>query len=431
MNRIATETQLGQTITYGYDAAGNRVSMDVPGIGEFTYAYDTLDRLITLTNPAGEVTRYEYFANDLRKKAVFHNGSYTDYAYDAANRLTSIVHRDSTGSILASYAYTYDKMHNRLAVTDHNAVTVSHAYDKLYQLTQVNFPSETISFTYDPVGNRQSMTTPLGTSTYTYDLANRLTGFTPPSGHPVTFTYDANGNTLSKTTVAGTTSFTYDAKDQLRQIGYPDAGVNQYLYDPVGRRIRSMDSLGVRRFLYDGQNPLADIAGDEPLPVYAMTYTPSLNIDDLISLHQDGNTSYFLRDGQHSVRGLLRPDQTLQTTYEYNPYGAIRSQTGSTDNAFAFTGRRVEPDSGLMYYRTRYYDPEVGRFLKKDSYKGTLDAPLSQHRYAYVLNNPVNWVDPKGLTAFPSDPTIYYSLLVDPKGISDGDKLSFASKGNI
>lgn len=161
-----------------------------------------------------------------------------------------------------------------------------------------------------------------------------------------------------------------------------------------------------------------------------MTYTPSLNIDDLISLHQDGNTSYFLRDGQHSVRGLLRPDQTLQTTYEYNPYGAIRSQTGSTDNAFAFTGRRVEPDSGLMYYRTRYYDPEVGRFLKKDSYKGTLDAPLSQHRYAYVLNNPVNWVDPKGLTAFPSDPTIYYSLLVDPKGISDGDKLSFASIGN-
>ena len=399
VNRVATETQSGQTITYAYDANGNRETMTVPGVGTFNYTYDALTRLETLTNPATQVTQFKYYANDLRERVTYHNGSYTEYVYDPVNRLVAINHRKGDGSIIASYDYSYDNMNNRVSVTDHNAVTISYGYDKTYKLTSAAYPGEIISYSYDPVGNRISMTDSSGTYDFNHhDAANRLQFYTRPDTSQVDFTHDNNGNIQTSADGTATTAYTYDVKDQLRQITYPDTSTNDFLYDPTGRRTRAVDSLGIRRFLYDGQNNLADISGDDIIPIIATSYTPSLGIDDLISMHQGAATYYYLRDGLNSVRYIQNSDETIQASYEYNPYGGIRSQNGTTDNLFAFTGRRVEPDSGLMYYRSRYYNPSIGRFLKKDSYKSSLLDPLGLHRYVYVKNNPVNWVDPKGET---------------------------------
>jgi len=76
-------------------------------------------------------------------------------------------------------------------------------------------------------------------------------------------------------------------------------------------------------------------------------------------------------------------------TYRYNAFGAIRSQSGSS-NTYGFTSR--ENEATLMYYRTRYYDLSVGRFTSSDS----AGACGGYNRYAYVGNNPTNRIDPSG-----------------------------------
>jgi RHS repeat-associated protein len=77
-------------------------------------------------------------------------------------------------------------------------------------------------------------------------------------------------------------------------------------------------------------------------------------------------------------------------SYGHDVFGAIRSQSGSSDNYWLFTGEQLDSDEGLYYLRARYYDPETGRFLSQDP------LPLG-NLYAYVGNNPVNRVDPSGL----------------------------------
>ena len=394
--RVKTETQLGVIITYDYDAGGNRISMTVPDLGIFTYAYDQLNRLTSITNPYGETTEFEYYANDLRKTITYANNATTEYSYDDANRLQSIVHAFQDGTVINSFDYTYDNAANRISVVNQSGETISYTYDDTYKLLEAVYPDQTISFTYDGVGNRLSRTDSMGTTTYNYDEANRLTGYTMANGSVVSFTYDDNGNINTKSVDGQITAFTYDAKDQLRQIEYPDNGLNIFVYDPMGRRVRTEDSQGIRRYLYAGDNVVADIAGTGTPLVYETVYTQGLGLDDLISKRSSGQTDVYLRDGLNSVRIVVSTVDTVTGQYQYYPYGMVKSQTGETGNEFTYTGRRALLDSSMMYYRSRYYDPVTGRFVKKDRYAGNMDKPLSLNRYVYVSNNPVNLMDPEG-----------------------------------
>mgnify|MGYP006273470841 CR=1 FL=1 len=396
-NRVKTETQLGQTITYEYDAAGNRTSMSIPDLGTFSYTYDAANRLTEITNPSGETAQINYFPDGQRETITYDSGAATAYSYDAANRLQSITHTRADGSVVASFDYSYDNAANRLSVTDHNGDTITYNYDNTYKLTEAAYPNETVSFAYDGAGNRQSRTEAAGTTTYTYDAANRLTEYTKPDGTTVSLTYDNNGNISTKTVDGQTTTYAYDAKDQLRSIEYPDGTVNTFTYDPMGRRVRAEDSQGVHRFLYDGDNVVASISGTSSPPSYETVYTQSLRLDDLISRRKAGQTDYYLRDGLNSVRMLLGSQGTVEAGYEYYPYGRVKSKTGTTESAYTYTGRRAMEDSDMMYYRSRYYDPKTGRFVKKDRYTGDIKSPLSLNRYGYVNNNPANFYDPMGL----------------------------------
>jgi RHS repeat-associated protein len=113
---------------------------------------------------------------------------------------------------------------------------------------------------------------------------------------------------------------------------------------------------------------------------------------DLISATDHaGATSYYLTDGLGSTRALTDSAGAVTDTYSYDVYGAVRAQTGATNNDFRFTGEHADDNAnrGLYYLRARHYDPALGRFLSKDP------VPFV-NRYAYVLNNPANLVDPSG-----------------------------------
>ncbi|MGT2969385.1 RHS repeat-associated core domain-containing protein, partial [Streptococcus azizii] len=95
-----------------------------------------------------------------------------------------------------------------------------------------------------------------------------------------------------------------------------------------------------------------------------------------------------------SVTGLTKDGQVVASS-KYQLYGATQSSTGETSNPYAYNGEPRD-STGLDYLRARYYDSQAGTFLTEDSYQGELDDPLSQNRYAYGHNNPVNYTDPSG-----------------------------------
>ena len=110
--------------------------------------------------------------------------------------------------------------------------------------------------------------------------------------------------------------------------------------------------------------------------------------------NQTGDSYNYLTNQSGSVTGLTKDGQAVASS-SYNLYGARKTSTDTTGNPFAYNGE-ARDDTGLAYLRARYYDSQGGTFLTEDSYPGEDTDPLSQNRYSYVQNNPVNYTDPSG-----------------------------------
>jgi RHS repeat-associated protein len=103
-------------------------------------------------------------------------------------------------------------------------------------------------------------------------------------------------------------------------------------------------------------------------------------------------TSYFHADGLGSITSLSNSAGTIANTYTYDSYGNLTASTGTLVNPFQYTARESDPETGLYYYRARYYDPQAGRFLSEDRarFQG------GNNFYPYVKNSPLVWIDPSG-----------------------------------
>jgi RHS repeat-associated protein len=117
----------------------------------------------------------------------------------------------------------------------------------------------------------------------------------------------------------------------------------------------------------------------------------------MIGSYDSGNWAYHHPDGLGSVRQLSDGDGQVTLAQAYTPFGAPLTQAGTPQGSFGFAGEQHDPAAGLTFLRARYYDPSTGRFLTRDPYPAYASVPSTLHRYAYVGNNPVNWVDPSGL----------------------------------
>ena len=115
---------------------------------------------------------------------------------------------------------------------------------------------------------------------------------------------------------------------------------------------------------------------------------------------QSGSTTeYFLGDALGSVRQLADAAGTVTLTQSYAPYGEVTQSIGTSPHtSYAFTGEALDA-SGLTYLRARYYTPQDGRFISRDTWAGEYNRPLSLNRWGYVEGNPTNLVDPSGNTS--------------------------------
>jgi len=71
---------------------------------------------------------------------------------------------------------------------------------------------------------------------------------------------------------------------------------------------------------------------------------------------------------------------------QYSPFGNIDYSKGISDNTIQFTGKEVDPESGLTYFGARYYNPVIGRWISRDLWAGSLSNPQSLNRYLYCEN---------------------------------------------
>lgn len=435
LNRLDLKTYPDtKTMDYVYDN-GSRLRQIVDQTGTIAYDYDAANRVTKVTYPGSKSVSYEYDSNSNRAKLIYPDSSYITYEYNQLNRLTAI--KDQSSQAIASY--TYDALSRRTKGALANGTEAAYTYDYANRIQgalnrQTAVPTNKISqfdYTYDKVGNRKTMATLSGTHSYTYDNIYQLTAVSYPSGYfapNATFNYDAVGNrdtvvsgstttystnSLNQYTQVGAASYTNDDNGSLTNdgtfiYGYDfenritsatKAGTTAtYKYDPLGRRIDKTVNGTSTTFFYDGDQVIAEYDGAGNL---IKKYIYGTGIDEPICLNVIASGSeaiyYYHYDGLGSVTNLTDSSGATAESYSYDVFGKPNT-TSSIGNTRMFTGREYDAETGLYYYRARYYSPTTGRFLQRDLWPTPLTNPSSLvNRYLYCENAPVNWVDPLGL----------------------------------
>jgi RHS repeat-associated protein len=296
------------------------------------------------------------------------------------SRLASLAaNRGSTA--ITNFGYTYDDAGNRMHKSAPGSAE-DYSYDPLYRLTQVVRNSSTAeSYTYDPVGNRlSSLSAPL----WTYNAQNQLV-----SQNGAIYTYDANGNLAQRVDASGTWSYTWNAANQLTAVSRNGTLSASFLYDPLGRRVNKGGTTYPIQYTYDGEDILIEWRSSTDILMWI--HGPGID-EPLASQNQapgfTANWKYRHLDGLGSLVKTVNASGVIISSVDYDAFG-----NGGTVTGYGFTGREFDPETGLLYYRARYYDPKIGRFLSEDpiGFSGGINL------YTYVYNNPANLIDPYGL----------------------------------
>jgi len=393
-NLITKETPQG-TLTYTYDGSRNLTSMRSSNTegASVDYTYDDMGRLQTVVDNRLGTTNYAYDPVGNLKSDRRPNGVQQDYTYNAINRLTNLT-IGKNGTNLAGYTYTLDKTGRRLSVVEQSGRAVNYTYDTVYRLTKETVSGDpsgnngAVDYVFDAVGNRMSRISSLPgvlSATSNYDANDRLTSDS----------YDANGNTRS----ADGRSYTYDFENRIKTV---NGGAVRVVYDGDGELAAKTAGGVTTRYLVDDENPtgysqvVEEIVNGEVQRQY--TYGNSI-----VSQRQliGGNwvASFYNTDGHGNVRQLTNDAGVVTDTYTYDANGKILSQTGTTPNVYLYSGERFDSDLGLYHLRARYYNVDRGRFMSLDPYPGEMEEPASIHKYLYANADPVNFLDPSGLSS--------------------------------
>ncbi|MCC1498310.1 RHS repeat-associated core domain-containing protein, partial [Alcanivorax sp. 1008] len=397
-DRLTRETKPdGSVLEYSYDLNGNKTSVTVTPAGgsarTVNYSYDALNRLATATDEHGTTT-YTYTPAGSRASVTQANGVTTSYSYDSLNRLTQLASRASNGTVLQQFDYTLDASGRRTRIEEHNGRVSAYVYDDLYRLVEevisdpVNGNHQSL-YQYDMVGNRTQATVNGVTTSYSYDANDRIL-----SQGDTTYSYDANGNTLTESSSSGTTTYSWDARNRLIEATTPNSTL-LFDYDINGIRTSRSENGITTNFVVDHNQQYAQVLAEMEAGTTTKQYTYG---DDLLSQSEGaGQERFFLYDGLGTTRALADGSEAVTDTYVYEAFGELLASTGSSDNAYRYTGEQYDSGLDQYYLRARYYDHGVGRFTQMDSWKGRIGNPITLHKYLYTHANPVNGTDPTGM----------------------------------
>ena len=269
--------------------------------------------------------------------------------------------------------------------------------------------------------------------------------------------YDANGNLIAARAAragvdpvaapAPRRTFQYDYANRLvRCLAFDDRDrevETAFAYDALGRRVqktvKQTNDLGAVEsstvnFFYDGDQIIEETDDSLTAPgggpfggQTRATYINGLYVDEPLQMRRKGapgapdSVYYFHRDDLYSIVALTDSTGAVAERYDYDDYGAPTflnpdgsvqlkadstteaSNSSALNNRYLFTGREWDPELNLFFYRSRYYDPRMGRFTQIDSIGVWGDAGNVGNEYAYLANRPIAGLDPFGLMTWEWD----------------------------
>jgi len=204
--------------------------------------------------------------------------------------------------------------------------------------------------------------------------------------------YDYNGNTQTKVVGTNTTTYAWDYENRMTTVTLPGSGGTvTFAYDPFGRRIKKVTSTTTSVFAFDGDNLIEETNASGTV---VARYSQNVNVmDEPLAMLRGGTTSYYHADSLSSITSLSNGTGSLVQTYGYDSFGKQISSSGSLTNPFQYTAREFDAETSLYFYRARYYDQTLGRFLSEDPIGFSND---TYNLYNYVSGDPVDFNDPSG-----------------------------------
>lgn len=387
----------GTVINYSYDKQMRNGYTLTDSKGKSTgakYTFDSLNRiselnivkanssqkamLMTQSNSSSQI-KFNYQANGLLKQAVLGNGVTTDYQYsgydlrqlavggNATTRVQSLrtSTEEGTESSLSpsagqAFSYEYDGNKNIVSRTQ-NADSETFAYDNLNRIQSESGENTNKKYDYDERGNRLNVEGQkikgLTNADFTFDSLNRLIQYKGENDTIVKYRYNGDGLLYERTEEDKITRYYYDIDDNLIAEGNVSNGKSDITYT----------------YIYDLSNQL-----------WARVE------------HATEEVQYYQFNGHGDIVGLTDSQGNQLNSYTYDIWGNPEQEEGDTPNIFRYSGEYWDETTQLQYLRARWYDPNTGRFISKDTYEGSLESPLSQNLYTYVENNPLTHVDPSG-----------------------------------
>ncbi len=402
IGRIKSMTDEEGTVTYTYDANGNLLTVTDEN-GTITRTYDNMNRVTTYTDYKGNTVEYGYDELGNRISLTYPGGEIVRYTYYKNGRLKTVT--DWEGRVTA---YEYDGVGNLIKTTHSNGVAEENTYNKVGNLVvRVQKKDEEViertEYTYDAAGNITAVSesdkdekdrSVLKNAVMTYDADNRLLTY---NGKEIR--YDADGNMIYGPLNGVMTEFTYDSRNRLIR-----AGETTYEYDAENNRIAVETENYRDEYVLDVESTYSQMLiaertyTDGRVEVSKYVYGNGL-IGEEKTADETKEYATYLYNHLGSTTAVTDENGTVIETYDYGAYGELL-----TDNTgvrrFLYNGQLgvTTDDNGLYHMRARYYNTDIKRFISRDIVSGDITNSKSLNRYCYVQGNPLSYVDPFGLS---------------------------------
>ena len=448
LGRMLSVSGGGSSVTMSYDALGRTLTEAVTNPFSTyatppttAYAYDDEDGSVTITYPNGRKVKtdfdlrnrpstvsstvsptiptfqtnatYTIRADNRTAQLTYGNSVNTTYRYGKDRRPSAIVAGVDENNPLQYLHMGYDPVGNILAQIDSVSLARSefYQYDALSRLTELNVGTPSTltqtnnqsliqKYNYDAVGNRTSTKTIMQTGIQTVNYAsNSINGYTQVGNRAMQ--YDGNGNLVND----GIHTYQYDYANRL--VSVDNGATATYIYDPLGRRIRKTNGRNwTTDYFYAGRQMIESTSttksNNNTITQSTTDYVYSPLTDDVLMVWRGDDKYYFHKNRLGSTVAVTNASGAVVERYSYDVFGAPKffapngAERASSviGNDILFVGREYDRETGLYYFRARYVSPSTGQFLQQD--------PLlyvdGYNLYAYVGNNPTNYVDPTGLS---------------------------------
>lgn len=377
--------------------------------GRKSISYDTLGRIST--------TSLSKIVSDVPTQFAGTSYSYKNLPNNkTTNQIESMTLSGGSGGNAYSwiYGYTYDNVGNIKTQSKNSTLKQSYTYDQLGQLIRVDDADANKSYTYsyDIGGNiREKKEYAFTTGTLGTPTATISYGYTDTNWNDKLTSY--NGNTISYDNIGNMTAFngrnfTWHAGRQLSGTNGTGLDTTSYKYNDSGYRTQKTVGSVVTNYTLVEDRVTAETNGTDTI------YYRYDGNNDLISMNLNGTEYFHLRNLQNDIIALLDDSGAIVVEYQYDSWGKllhIKDANGNeiTDtssvgfkNPYRYRGYRYDTETGLFYVGSRYYNPEIGRFINADDtaiLQATQGQLLSHNLFSYCLNNPVMYSDPSGYAA--------------------------------